>query len=358
MQHSVFLFLHRFHAILILMKQILGVFSAFVFIIIAGTVCGAFIFNLYAQCTGYVAGTTVPLVSMPMFQTGILYALPFSILFSPLFLTLYLIRHPSKMPAVIVFYVLETIACFIFLPFSVKALDFSDGIIREKKAVSTGYFRKSGNYLYFYTLVDEHSEADSGKTDERSSVGHSVKVSGVRFRLDESSVDSKKTEIFENVSESLIKKEDFQDFDASQKKNYGGELFADSLAAEVLTPPMLLKGFQEILMMPVFIAEKFESLSDYLALVSMGLALIFVYPLKNFSRWKLGSTLCAILSSLFVLSVNALNYRYSDLWPAASAVLQKIPLPFPLIFYLNIFFCLVSAVVALIVFFRRRGELS
>lgn len=90
----------------------------------------------------------------------------------------------------------------------------------------------------------------------------------------------------------------------------------------------------------------------------MGLALIFVYPLKNFSRWKLGSTLCAILSSLFVLSVNALNYRYSDLWPVASAVLQKIPLPFPLIFYLNIFFCLVSAVVALIVFFRRRGELS
>ena len=160
------------------------------------------------------------------------------------------------------------------------------------------------------------------------------------------------------MSESLIKKEDFQDFDASQKKNYGGELFADSLAAEVLTPPLLLKGFQEILMMPVFIAEKFESLADYLALVSMGLALIFVYPLKNFSRWKLGSTLCAILSSLFVLSVNALNYRYSDLWPAASAVLQKIPLPFPLIFYLNIFFCLVSAVVALIVFFRRRGELS
>ena len=339
------------------MKQILGVISAFVFIIIAGTVCGAFVFNLYAQCTGYVAGTTMPLVSLPMFQTGILYALPVSILFSPLFMTLYLIRHPPKMPAVIVFYALEIFTCFAILPFSVKFLDFSDGIIREKKSVSTGYFRKYGNYLYFYTLTEDFSDEAFEKPAERDNAGHSLKVSGVKFRLSELAADSKKTEIFENVSENFVKSEDIQD-DAGQKKGGNVELFADSLAAEVLAPPMLLKGFQEILMMPVFIAKRLKSLADYLALVSMGLALIFVYPLKNVSWWKLGSTLCAILSTLFVLSVNALNYRQSEFLPAVSAALQKIFPALPLIFYVNIIFCLASVVVALIVFLRHRGESS
>jgi len=310
------------------MKQILRIIAAFFLICILGTVCGAFLFILYVQCTSYVAGSETVVFSLGMFEAGILKSFPVALMLSPLFMILYLIRHPAKIGGAITFFIIQAFVWIFLFPFCARLLNFDASVYFAKNVVSTGYFRRYGNFLYYYSNI-------SPSYNRSFEVG-----SGIRFKLSDLSVTQvKKPE--------LVEKE-------ALRKNLTD--FSDSLAEELLKPPLLIQGIQNLLALPERIAQNFDTWLNYFIVLSMGLALMMLFFLRKLARWKLVDTLFVIISSVCILSVNSMYFNKLDLFAKISYSAQEIlPLGIPLILCLNVLFILIYTITAVLLLFRKKG---
>lgn len=311
------------------MKQILKMIVAFFLICIIGTFCGAFLFILYVQCTGYVAGTVITPFQMRLFIAGFLMALPATLMVSPLFLTLYAIRHSIKLSGSIAFFVIQFIVWSLLFPLASTPLINQNSSFFCKNMASVGYFRKYGNNLYYYTKI---SPSESRNYEV---------AKGLKIKLSEFSVTQvKKPEILNN--------------EALRKTTSD---FSDTLAEEILIPPAMIKHVQMLFSIPEYISKNIYSWHGYFSVLSMGLALIMIYVLKEISTWKLLNTILTIVTSIGILCVNSFHYRKTPFFIDFSEKIQNsIPINVPAIIYINAFFVLILAVIGIIQLIKHKGE--
>lgn len=311
------------------MKQILRLFAAFFLICITGTLCGAFLFILYVQSIGYVAGTAVVPFSLTLLELGFLKSVPVALMLSPLFLILYEIRHPSKITGAASFFTIQVIVWLFLFPLSAKVFAVETSLAFSKNMVSTGYFRQYGNYLYYYSRI----EPNQTRSYE---VG-----SGLKYKLNELSVTQvKKPELI--VKEGLRK----------TPSN-----FSDSLAEEILATPFLIKKIQNFLLIPMHVSKNLDTWLDYLIVVSMGFALMMLYTVKKMFSWKLVDTLVIIICSAGILAINSMYYtRSAFIVDFSSKVQGFLPFSIPLVFCVNLALFFILLVIGIIMLFKHKGE--
>ena len=131
------------------MKPAFSLIIVYIIACILGVTCAAVIYMLYHGCTLLVAGNYSSIISASVFVTGIRYAFPASFLLCSMFLTLYLIRRPTKkLVSFIVYLILGAATWGFFSPYALKTCYEkwpSEKIsVQERKQISPGYFRKEG----------------------------------------------------------------------------------------------------------------------------------------------------------------------------------------------------------------------
>ena len=195
--------------------------------------------------------------------------------------------------------------------------------------VSTGYFRKYGNFLYYYSSINP--------TYDRS-----FEVArGLRFKLSE-------------LSAAQVKKPELLD-DESLRKTTSD--FSDPLAEEILVPSPVIASVQKLFLIPVQVAQSLDTWLDYFIVVSMGFALMLLYSLRKIANWKLIDAMLIILLSIGIFTANSMYYSQTKFIFDFSARVQGfLPFSVPVVFCMNIALILIFAIIGFIQLFRRSGE--
>lgn len=254
------------------MKKTLELLIAYIGICIVGIVFGTILYLLFTQGTFFVAGMSISGISLSACKTGVLLSFPIVLMFSSLFLIMFIIRHPMPFYGICVCYILGAITWGVLFPFGIKMLQsLPNDVSPVTVSSSSGYFREAKPYIYYFS---ESVLPDSNV--------------GVRFKTGNiSSLNNLQPEILQNG---------FVDFPPSQ--------FSDCIAEEVLSPPFFVQRLLDVFLLPQIIAKKFNSWADYLYVCSLGLALVLVGMFKDFSQWRLINILNSIVATFLILYVN------------------------------------------------------
>lgn len=287
------LFLPKFHDILLEMKQVLRLLTAYFFICLVGSFVGAVLFSFYMQCSTYIAGLGMIPFSFRLLFQGFFYSLPICLILSPLFLVLYEIRHKGTVLTACLFGVLGLLSFLVFLPLSISFIsnNVSSLSVASERTTSAGFFRKTPYFVYYYSKIDSDNKTD-----------------GLRIKLQNGNS-------WESLNPEVLNHVEAIDFSKS-------EGFSDSLASEILDLPIVLDFIFTIFSIPENISHSFadffegdtsiiprlnsmQTLYLYIYLFSFGLALCSVFFLKSFSSWKLIDIFLASLVSTIILLQNS-----------------------------------------------------
>lgn len=301
----------------------------YIAVFIVGMVCFSSVFMLYKVCTTLVAGEPLLPFSLSYFFDGMHFSFFLCALFAIMFLSLYLVRHPSssKMPVGTVI-VLGAATWFLFVPFLQKnyfgvSLAVSE---KEPKNISAGYFRTQGDKIFYYASVAQDM------------------ASGVEFLIPASE------------SKSLV----IRTFADRRLEKTESEPFADPLIRDSLRLPMpvarLLQGYA--------VLEHQATLSinsgyiTWLCFASMGVAFLSVIILIYGSVWRMINSFSIMFCSLFIFWMNGLYYGTSFL-SGFKNLCRKIPLyfiPDRGIVFLNLGLAIVISMTGLLIVLRKRAK--
>ncbi|QTQ15523.1 hypothetical protein [Treponema parvum] len=348
------------------MKQALGLLAIFPIFCITGTFAGAVLYILYIQCVSYTAGLPMETVSFAMCVAGVIKTVPSVLLFSPLFLALNLIRHPKRFLAVITFYLIEAIALFFLFPLSLRMPSYfktstavadhdaaserdagagcgtgAEHDIGAKRTVTSGFFRKNGQYLYYYSAVRSDGSA-----------------SGVKFKLEDvSASESRNPKLIdgalsisaaapETASAAGIRPSAFE--------------FSDVLAEEILKPPFTVKTITCLFFLPALITSNSGAEIDVIIMFSMCFALIAVCAVKHMSQWRLINVFFVIALTMAVLFANTGYYCKNEIFMSLSKKAEELlPLSdIPFIAVLNTAVGFLSFVFSLLFMIVRKRRLK
>lgn len=272
------------------MKLSLRLLAQFLFNILLVTVVGGLLYMFYKAATTLVAGQMISTVSLSLFVKGLVYTTPFSVVFSELFMALYLVRHPKFSVLPVVVYVLLCAVCWaVVLPlysdFSTRSTAVPEPT--ETVPLSPGFFRQNDETVFYYATVAADNTTSGLCIDISERAGTVYTYSDVRLPAE-------------------------------------GNTFADSLIARSIQFPLLLTRFFEratILCDAARIAQ-YRGCMSWLCFASLGLALMSALCFRRFSAWKLINGTLVIASTLALLELNALYYQ-GLLFPSVVAVLNR-----------------------------------
>lgn len=298
---------------------------------ILGSLIGGVIFMVYNLCSNMVAGQNSISFSGELFFHGILFFAPILIIFSGMFLVLYMIRHSiNNIPALAVYVFLLLISWGIFIPLGnnyILILESYESEYIDRQSLSTGYFRDYENDSFYFSQIDDEGVASGVVIDSTANKAYTFK-------------DLKPTIQSEN--------------------NFTDNLVQTNVATPILLTTLVSKYkiFYEI--------SKKASLSGvrtWLCFATIGFALISVVALKRLSHYRLINALVVLYVSFIIVGFNIVGYQSSFITPLVSGAndfLCKIPgirsLENPFVVLCNIITTVLFGIIGVVKFFTEEDN--
>ncbi len=262
------------------MKTIFSVLLSYIFLCIVGIAGVSVLFMIYFGCMNYVVGQPLDLISFESFKVGFELALPLVSISVPMFLILSLIRHSkkNKIIGIITTTVLACSAWAFALPFLLSHESVSvENAPVGKSTLSSGYFRLSGNSLYYFTKMNSDNTADG---------------------------------IVINVAQGSTEKIFFSVLDDSKVSIPDSEPFSDILVKRTVEFPKLLSDslYDLYYLGRAGKAAYEKSYANWLIFCLLGVSLICVFMLSGVSRWRLINAFFVIVFTGIVIKANAICY--------------------------------------------------
>jgi len=274
------LFYQAIRVILIIMKSVLSYIAVYLAACVCGSVALAGFYMLYTACTSFVCGVSLPVFSASAFVHGLVLFFPASLFLSTMLLALYRIRHPKGIVIPVVCYVvLGIITWALLLPFGIRQFTENSSVLHVEHVLqSPGYFRKNGDFLYYYTSVSK-----SDKT-----------VSGIYIKQN-----------VDNGTGGIV-----YPFKDASLQNKLPELYADPLIRDSLPVPPLLDKISGVFTILLLAASSAVS-SGWLGwgfFASLGFALLCTYSLIQVTSWRLLNSFLVVFTTSVLFLVNSLYY--------------------------------------------------
>lgn len=300
--------------------------------VMVGTITGAVLYMIYNMCSTLVAGEGFAAFNLSFFIQGLFLCLPFVFAISPSFVAFYAIRNKNISFIPLIVFSSVFIASWIFIQpviirTGIQKADKSSYVI-QREPLSKGYFRNvSDKYVLFY-----------------SSVNSSNIASGVC--MDKSKTDS-------NVYT-------FRDIELKQS----AATFTDSLIqGSIDIPPVTRLAISYIAnYLGVITLECSNGFICWLLFSSLGLVLVSLIFLKNFSRWRfinvviiLSLSVTIILLNVNVLSMGKLYFATQRISSLFSFVPEQANF---LLFLVNVFLTALFVVIGFIFASKNEDEAS
>jgi len=261
------------------MKSVIGFIIIFFGTCLFGSSIIAVLYMFYIECTCFVAGVPLSFFSVPFFLYGFAQALPIILLLSPMFLSLYRIRHPSGfILPLTVFVCLNILIWSILLPFSIRLLEsIPENPVAGQPVLSPGYFRTKDNTVYYFTSVSDKNMA-----------------AGLGINLNE--IDKSQNGIFS--------------FDNMHLQREADSTFAEPLIRDTLAVPSLLKKIFSLftILLSEAVISFGKGLSGWALFASFGLTLATVYGFVNFFSWRLLNGFQVVFMTIGILLLNSIYY--------------------------------------------------
>ena len=235
------------------------------------------LYMIYSLCQNLVAGQSLSF-DFNLFMEGLLILSPLVFIFGAMLMTLFFIRHPCHSVIPLVCYCLLYAVSWIFVIPCISRVntDSYETYIEAKTRdmPSSGYFRRNGDKVLYYSQVNEDDNTVSGLC--------------IDSRLSESSVYT------------------FRSLKMSHKKT----AFTDSLIQDsIAMPPSIDVTVQRLMELSVILRKcASRSFGYWLCFASMGLALLGVLGLRHVSQWRLVNALIVVLVTFGIIVGNILGY--------------------------------------------------
>lgn len=257
----------------------------------------ATVYMIYTLCVNLVAGQS-PSFNAELFVQGIYIFLPLVLIFQAMFMTFYLIRHPTQSVLPLIVYVLIYVSSWLFLiPGAAKAnaAVSADSPIQEiSDKPSAGYFRKSGSQIFYYSSIKENGSAN-GLCVDTQKAGNNV------YTFSNLQLSKKRTTFTDSLIQSTIEMPD----SLSIIINYVTELSVILTKCAGRT-----KGY-------------------WLCFATLALPLLGVIAFRNFSQWRLVNIVAILIVTFGSIAFNIAGYMSPTVVTAEKAVntaLGKLPL--------------------------------
>lgn len=282
-----------------IMRSFFSVVITYIILCVVGTYICASLFMVYIGCLNFVVGQPLKIFSLEALRIGLEISLPLLIMFIPMFLILSSIRHSKRNRVIVIIttIVLSCISWFVGIPafFKFSKTDLSIKVIEEQK-LSSGYFRISGDQIYYFTNVT-----------------NSNKVNGIIINTNSSGIDNREFRIIHNEEIEIP----------------GSEKFTDILVKRSVEIPSSLKRVNSDL---IYLSNGAynsysNSLLSWCFFSLFGLALVFVFTLTRCSRWRLINAFFVLVTTCFVIKINAICYgivEYKKYFPFLQNLNQKL----------------------------------
>lgn len=259
------------------MKSSLFLFVVFTILCITITLFCAFAYLLVDGCSQMAAGTSLPFFSFNVFLHGILMCFPFVAAFSCMGMIFYMIRHPaSPLLSVGVYFIIGLLVWAFLIPQTIRLENlglFKSFNSRTESRLTEGYFRPSEYGVFYYSKISTQNVAEGLYFDTTG-------ASGVKGGISK----------FTNL----------------QLAPTGNEFFADPLFASAAKITVVIERiitFSKSIRTEAFNAYN-KGFISYLSFASLGLALLSLIGVKNFSSWKLLNLSFVIILYVIICKLN------------------------------------------------------
>lgn len=321
------------------LKTALSVVIIYIMICILGTAAIALLVMAYFGCLRFVVGADLVLYSGQSFLYGIKVAFPVMIIFSQMFMILFLLRHSKKnrLAGIITIFILTCVSYLVLVPIFVKHSNklVSDSVVQKSK-MSTGYFRLYDDGLYYFSKVESNNKAD-----------------GIYIDVNQLAINADPFVVFKNL--------DTTNLDSSN--------FSDVLVKQLIEfPKSLDKSFSNLFELWKQAQKAYlGSIKSWLFFSSFGIALFFVFCVASISKWRLVNACYILVSTYLVIKLNMICYgicSFQKINEFTSKINLKLKslgsifsgIDFPICFVANIILVLIFFVLGLIFMLKNRAK--
>jgi hypothetical protein len=304
------------------LKKALLLIPAYIGMLLSSCIIGEFLYMLYFNTTRLIAGKQLQLFNKYALENGFFVIAPIVFLLSGIFLSCYRIRHSRGgcLP-VIMYGLLGAVTwCLLYPAFIELKGKWTPRLLPEDSVLTSGYFRREGNDVFYLMHTPDGSNADSIVINESANPENAV----------------------------------FPGYADTQKMVETASPFKDILIRETIpaVPGWIsaaLENFEAR-------AESawHEGLISWLSFVAFGLALFSVYAISFCSEWRLINTLYVFVMDAGVMSFNLLYFSsyFAEFRNLESLLCSSIKflthLHEPLLVCMNVLFSLVFTVIGII----------
>lgn len=265
------------------MKKAFKLLITYILLTILGLITGTLLYSFYIEILNHVTGTKFNFLQRETVLRAFFYTASCLSFFICPALAIYKIKHSGGFSQFIGYLIAVLITFGAILPFSVKAgvkYEFDYRSTSTKTNLSGGYFRESGDNIYYFT--DEFRTAPLTREDT------------VAVVID--TTQDGKTEVT-----SIPDTSDFELY--TNALPYRDTLVKESFNENSI--PVLM-NMRSIISRAVISGHK--GWSFWLAFLSLGLALACIYGLSNVSDWKLVNACIVALATIFILTLNTVYF--------------------------------------------------
>lgn len=313
------------------MKKALNLLFAYFVFLIGGIIAGTFVYNFYLNVIQYVTGNEIDL-----FNKADLFESFFFISYCTIFLicpivSYYRIRHPAGISQTIAYCIICVITWGLLLPGVYKIENICTQkfqFVEHRTPLSSGYFRKVDNKIYYFTKDFQSSDYTRGETS---------------------------TIIIDTSENGKVNFENVKDYDTAEfnrkAKPFREIMIKKTFSEKTVSIPI---DFNLIIMN----AKKSMDggLISFLFFLSISLIICSLYGLTNFFDWKLLNSVLLFFGVMLIFLINTSYYL-----PVFDAVKFKITnnnffhllgrfTDEPLLFVINIFFMISFIVIGIVKF--------
>lgn len=269
------------------MKKALRLILAYIIFLIGGLVLGTLAYNFYLNVIQFVTGREILLFNKAdLFKSFFFIAYCCVFLICPV-VSYYRIRHPSGISQTIAYVIICVITWGILFPGTYKLESYCNQkykFTNERQPLTSGYFRKVDNKVYFFTKEFDSTSFSRGET---SAI------------IIDTSENGKVT--YENVK-------DYDTVEFNRKaKPYREILVKENFTEEAVSFPIDFN---------ILIQKGKKSIDDgllfFISFLSLALIICSLYGLTNFFDWKLLNSVLLFFGVMLILLIN--TYYYSPVF--------------------------------------------
>ena len=265
------------------MKKALNLFLAFFLFFLAGLVCGTCLYDIYLNVQHFVCGGEVFLLNKADLFKSFFFVAYCCVFFICPVVSYYRIRHPGGISQTIAYILICAVTWGVLFPLTYKLETFCEAKFSftiERESLSSGYFRKVDDKVYYFTKDFKISGKSAGET---LAVVIDTKGNG-------------------SVSVETVKDHESADFNRKAKP-FREILVKDNFSEDMISLPIdlnvLIKSGKNCMQNGVFF---------FLSFLSIALIISSLYGLTNFFDWKLLNAILLFFGVMLILLVNTAYY--------------------------------------------------